>query len=47
MPLTCELVDRKSQQKAPAEERALFEFSYATNLPYGSFVVVVVVCSFL
>jgi hypothetical protein len=24
-----------------------FEFSYATNSPYGSVVVVVVVCSFL
>ena len=24
-----------------------FEFNSATNLPYGSFVVVVVVCSFL
>jgi hypothetical protein len=48
MPLACGFGGSKSQEKErPPVGRALFEFDSATNLPYGSFVVVVVVVSFL
>ncbi len=48
MPLTCEFVGSQViDEKSARFAAGAFEFSYATNLPYGSFVVVVVVCSFL